>query len=596
MKKSTITTTYFALTTGPIFKTLAIAKRTREIWAASYIFSYLMEKIVAKLNENKSSFEIILPVKPDVPEEKKKRERISAGLFPDRLIVISNGDTNKNWKNFKTIVTDEKTELVNEIRSESGISDNDKAFVDNFHTYTLQIELNENEDPVAKIFPLLDTLDQQAAYNPKFKNHILKELFEQKGLKRTVFYQKAFDKGENHRFPQVLEIAAHDLRYRKVTKSGEKAAKSFERIFEKYKDSDGDESKEIMAELKNEFNLPEPNPVEPFKPHEQFRHYHKYMAVVMADGDDVGQIMHALFEYGNKRAIQKFSSILMQFGTKAYNEITRYGGVPIYLGGDDMLFFAPVKSKAENVFMLAQKLSQKFSDLLRENSTVLSAISDWNQSIKHNPKRKPVKLPTLSFGIALSYHKYPLREAIEAARKMLFETAKTEPDKNTVAFRYLKHTGHNISGVVNKNGKTWDGFLEFLNEAHDGKDKESKNEFLSSMQYKLEPLRPILQRVLTGRKTSSTGFKEMIASYFPDEGEREFLLKNFSAKFFNEGGKHSDSREFILTVLEMLLLVYRDLENSYGNNTATADKSIDLVYAILRLKHFYLRPDNEEEE
>jgi CRISPR-associated protein Cmr2 len=591
MKRTT--TTYFALTTGPIFKTLAIAKRTREIWAASYIFSWLMNRIVDKLNTQNNRYEIILPVSVG---NRNNKEKISAGLFPDRLIVISKGDDKENWEKFNKIITECKDELVKEIKFNSGISKTDNQLMDNFHTYTLQIELNENEDPVAKIFPLLDTLDQQASYKPEFMNHILKELFEKKGLKSTVFYRNAFEKGENHRFPQVLEIAAHDLKNREVTNSGKEASVSFSDIFEKYKNTDDDESKSIITELKNEFNLTALNDGELFKPHEQFRHYHKYMAVVMADGDDVGQIMHALFEYGNTTAIQEFSDILMQFGTKAYNEITGYGGVPIYLGGDDMLFFAPVKSKSGNVFILAQTLSQKFTDLLRESKTVLNAIYDWNQSIKHYPKRNQVKLPTLSFGIALSYHKYPLREAIEAARKMLFETAKTEPDKNTVAFRYLKHTGHNISGVVNKKGETWDGFLEFLNEAHDGKDKQSKNEFLSSLQYKLEPLRPILQRVLTGRKTSSAGFKEMIASYFQNKGEREFLLKNFSAKFFNEGGKHSDSREFILTVLEMLLLVYRDRQDSFGNNTATADKAIDLVYTILRLKHFYLQPDNEEEE
>ena len=188
MKKPT--TTYFALTTGPIFKTLAIAKRTREIWTASYIFSWLTNQIIDTLQTESNRFEIILPVKPVVTNKAEEQKRISAGLYPDRLIVISKGNDMKNWEKFNEIVTKFKDELVNNIKLQTRNSETDSLFVDNFHTYTLQIELNENEDPVAKIFPLLDSLDQQAAYNPVFNNHILKELFKGKDLKNTIFYEK----------------------------------------------------------------------------------------------------------------------------------------------------------------------------------------------------------------------------------------------------------------------------------------------------------------------------------------------------------------------------------------------------------------------
>ena len=73
---------YIALTIGPIYKTLAFAKRTRELWAASYIFSHMMEEIVEKINTIEK-YEIILPVRSKSTEPLNK----DVGLFPDRLIA-----------------------------------------------------------------------------------------------------------------------------------------------------------------------------------------------------------------------------------------------------------------------------------------------------------------------------------------------------------------------------------------------------------------------------------------------------------------------------------------------------------------------------
>ncbi|MDR2511860.1 MAG: hypothetical protein LBC89_05325, partial [Bacteroidales bacterium] len=35
--------TYTAISIGPIYKTLTMARKPLEIWAASYLFSYLMD-------------------------------------------------------------------------------------------------------------------------------------------------------------------------------------------------------------------------------------------------------------------------------------------------------------------------------------------------------------------------------------------------------------------------------------------------------------------------------------------------------------------------------------------------------------------------
>jgi len=43
--------TYIALTIGPIYKTLSSAKKTRELWGGSYLFSYIMKQIILEFKE-----------------------------------------------------------------------------------------------------------------------------------------------------------------------------------------------------------------------------------------------------------------------------------------------------------------------------------------------------------------------------------------------------------------------------------------------------------------------------------------------------------------------------------------------------------------
>ncbi|CAN0476822.1 unnamed protein product, partial [Scytosiphon promiscuus] len=49
---------YTGFTIGPIGKTLGYAKKTRAFWVSSYLFSYLMMKLVTEL---KKDYEVILP-------------------------------------------------------------------------------------------------------------------------------------------------------------------------------------------------------------------------------------------------------------------------------------------------------------------------------------------------------------------------------------------------------------------------------------------------------------------------------------------------------------------------------------------------------
>jgi CRISPR-associated protein Cmr2 len=78
---------YIALTIGPIYKTLKNSKKTRELWGGSYIFSYIMKKIIEKFKDREF-------VTPYVDENVFKSGK-EVGLFHDRFIFRANENDTK---------------------------------------------------------------------------------------------------------------------------------------------------------------------------------------------------------------------------------------------------------------------------------------------------------------------------------------------------------------------------------------------------------------------------------------------------------------------------------------------------------------------
>lgn len=551
---------YIALTIGPIYKTLAFAKRTRELWAASYIFSHMMEEIVEKINTIEK-YEIILPVRSKSTEPLNK----DVGLFPDRLIariIEPNQSQQKELlKDFNSVIS----EVKDEIKKTAGFSIPNNYFDNYFQLYSLIVQLNEDEDPIKSIYPLLDSMEQQSSFNSQFTDNQIK-LFLNNVIGSSL-YIKAFK--NRKRFRSVPEIATQNL----------KSQHNYDRIFEECLNN---EDSDPYSLLNKEYNSEGQGQL--------LYYYHKYMAVVQADGDDMGKLLRALFEYGGTDVIKSFSECLMHFGNAAATKIKEFNGVPIYLGGDDMLFFAPVKNE-DTIFELIAILDNLFREHISENPLVIDAITLWNKGTELDKCRKHISLPTISFGCAFSYHKYPLKEAIETARSLLFDTAKHFPDKNTISFRLLKHSGHYMGASINKNWQSWDALRYMLG------DEDLNKKTLNSIQYNLEPLRPVFKRILCGRSINyeNSDIKEIATNFLPEERLREFYLKTLSANFFNEKTFHDFSREFINYVLALLLQTYRDMEDSFGNNPHTADRAIDSVYSFLRIMQFYNQPFNKED-
>lgn len=332
---------YTAINIGPILRTLEMARKPRELWAASYLFSHLMRCISGKLEKNN----IVSPcIKGDI--------RTDVGLYPDRVYV--NGEVNYNV--VEDALEQFATELELDFETVNGY----------FKVILCSVEANSDSEAIQTLNGKLDCLELfETAIDTKHEEKV-KELITKK--ENSPLFQIAFHK--SFFAVETIEDVAENGR----------------------KDS-------------------------PWS-------YNNYFCVVQADGDRLGQAIAS----ASGEKLKRISAALLNFGNEAINKIEKYAkyAVPVYAGGDDLLFLAPVVGDKDNIFDLIKVLDNCYEQVRKEAGENTS----------------------MSYGIAISYCKYPLYECFETARRQLFRVAKVK--RNTVAWSLRKHSGGTFEGELSK--------------------------------------------------------------------------------------------------------------------------------------------------
>lgn len=381
---------YAAINIGPIVDTISMARKPRELWAASYLFSFLMECIIKTIKEKGKTIVSPASVEGD--------EKIGVGLYPDRIYLED--------------ITDEELKDVV-----------DKAFLafagtgigqDYVNVMYVSIESEDGEGVIRKLNRLLDCTE---LYNRPVRDESREGVL---GLiqskKDSSLFEHAFGNPEFN-IQTLGEIATYQLS-KLEGKAGvwEKLC-----VFAREKEENNGAEDEFYKKIKVAFK-------------EYYHSYHKYICVVQADGDNMGSIISAL----KNEEVMTLSAALLEYGKGACQKIRDFGGLPIYAGGDDLLFLAPVVSDKGNIFGLLSEIDGFYKE------TVDGAI-DGNNIIR--PEKDGEKLHTsLSYGLSVSYYKYPLYEALKSARESLFDTAKNVQGKNAIAWCLRKHSGTGFSG------------------------------------------------------------------------------------------------------------------------------------------------------
>jgi CRISPR-associated protein Cmr2 len=140
-----------------------------------------------------------------------------------------------------------------------------------------------------------------------------------------------------------------------------------------------------------------------------------YYAILVADGDWMGELIAALATRGEQR---RFSATLARFARERVPAIVQEGeGALIYAGGDDVLSLLPLHTALDT----AMRVARAFRD----------ELAPWATS---------KRTPSLSAGLAVVHAWSPLEDGLFAAREAE-KKAKARKEKNALAVAVHKRSG-----------------------------------------------------------------------------------------------------------------------------------------------------------
>ena len=399
---------YTAINIGPIIATLGMARKPRELWAASFLFSHLMKCIYAEAE--KANAVIISPAKPI--EDKNK-----VGIYPDRIYFKGDVDTKQLIENAMWVFYDD-------LHGKGGRGSNNPD-LNYFNLMSANCEADKESKAIADLNQKLDILE---LCNFAADSDTAQTIY-------NIISKKVFS--------SLFQLATGDDKF-------------------------------PIPELKVIANAQREE-----HPEIKEKSHHRYFCVVQADGDNVGKtVSHSNLQNGQ---VKKISEKLVQFGLDATQLIEDFGGLPIYSGGDDLLFIAPVIGQnGAHIFKLLDAIENNAFKGVKDIVDPLGLKNDKGNEIK----------ASLSFGVSISYYKYPLYEALESARNLLFGKAKHIEQKKAVAWSLRKHSGGTFDAAFSLKDENLKTQFEKLIEA------TTDNETVSAIAHKLRQNESLVDVVL----------------------------------------------------------------------------------------------------
>lgn len=495
---------YTAISIGPIISTLSQVRKPRHLWSASYLFSHLMEIIIDE--GEKLGGKLISPAKVEKPKnsEDEKETKLGIGLYPDRAFFegdINLIDLTKNvLKTFSTSIKIEEDKLNNY-----------------FNIMGVCIGSSEESKAILELNKRLDALELANRCEVNNGRDEILELITSN--KESLLFEFAFDKGE---FPvnTLAEIASIETKF--THSEAWENASDFDRLFSK--SFSNAKRKSLINEDLFYTLLKKRIP-------EKLKSYHKYFCVVQADGDNMGKVIGNL----QNGKLPQLSEALIAFGKAASKKVKEFGGLPIYAGGDDLLFIAPVVSEKDNIF-----------DLIEVIDDLYQSVSSKAKELQKGEKEDDKIETSMSYGISINYYKYPLYEVLENARNLLFSDAKD--NRNSIACELRKHSGSSLKVILNKsNDKIKSTFEELI-------DIAVEENMVSATAHKLRDNSALWQSI----------------------GDEEKRIDAFFKKFMGLGEKQSNENDYLIKVKELLNLLL-DEKNEQINQ---------YIYSMLRIAKF----------
>jgi CRISPR-associated protein Cmr2 len=469
-------TKYIGITIGPINETISKAKKTGEIWGASYLFSYIMKEIIAGLVDAREEPEKLEVVDTYIENFDSGEESVSiftvkkVGLVHDRLIFKSHeGDI----KLLQTIIIKTIKTLSDDFINLKKIKRNDQSKVEDYFKKYIQInylekEIEEGKNPIWELSPYLNTIELCSSYVEKEEKNYVSMYLENETVKDSI-------------------LATY------ISGDSEKSRK---RIFEDFPSTDNIARNKYLLNSNRKIKYK----------------YQEFVAIVQSDADNMGSLLSKMNEI-NK--LQDFSKKNLQQAYESHNLIKKYGGFTFYAGGDDLLFIAPLFNiKGETIFDLIDKISENFNKIFKEY------IVEENKKL------------SLSLGVAIMHRKHPLYEGLELGRELLFDKAKSyeyqmeseKIKKNAISWKVMKHSGQEFGMTINKECMSFKNFKELMKIELDSLENNNNNEMLRSILFKITRDRIVLESLLNNPNNDAS-LKNYFENTFNEEIHSDYKLQ-----------------------------------------------------------------------
>ncbi|ODS41417.1 MAG: type III-B CRISPR-associated protein Cas10/Cmr2 [Candidatus Altiarchaeales archaeon WOR_SM1_79] len=455
---------------GPIYDFVTHSRKTIDFWSASFIFSYFMSKAANVISDNKGK--IFRPWLEGDPLFTGKG-KVTCGSVPDQIFALIDKDDKENIeKGLKEVVEKTINEIAKEVESINEIKKENvkinrreiKNFLNFFYIFHEREkeeldykELLKAEEKI-KMRSFLRPFSQisDSRYIPKWKKCSLcgdREKVYSKQVDKTAeeYYRKEHFCSVcilKRFLPKVIENLVKNIDKKPHYQStSDIAAIPIKKRLEEFEKSswNTDELKELKERydnLRNEYikefidsNIEDGRcffETSLKKQPSDFRKSFKelkcnknhvslkwlerpFYSIVYMDGDNLGKTLKKESDDFSKK-INDISKNLSTFSNNVNGIISKHNGQLIYAGGDDVAFII----HPEYLIGCLKELTDTYKILMEDVSESL----------------------TLSAGVAISYHKYPLSETIRVANNMLSENAKifNLPNKNATAISLIK--GH----------------------------------------------------------------------------------------------------------------------------------------------------------
>lgn len=450
---------YVGITIGPIIETMSYTSTPAGLWTASYFFSEITVSLYQKLNDN--HYDVIT-----VPKDVQKYRMDGIGQFHDRIYaVVPDGITKDEaqkivQESIHRVIEEKAQQLCNAISDEKTatiLEDCRKGLEAYLQIHYVVMEIGENQVLAQILAGALDALENcQSIVGNLTQNPLIRLVSGKRN--NSNCYIKRYEP------------------FKKATwfKGDNESIKDLETLF------------------------PGQN----------------YFAIVQADGDGMGKIVNAELDNDEDAAldtqekrIRMFSELCMNYTGEAARIIQDYNGIVIYAGGDDLLFLAPVVNvKGENIWKLCQRIATKFNE-----------IFDPGQNDKAKAIVQSDKIPSISFGVSINHYKFPLYEAFEDGRNLLFGKAKSYGNKNNFAIALHKASGQSSGYVccMETRQKTNDTMFNKIIEYQDmisKNDAADCNQMLHSMLYHIENQKALYRIAVTDEQKRTKFFENVFDS------------------------------------------------------------------------------------